>query len=157
MFTFKTVMGRIPLSVKLIVQHSTILIVRSERTIRLIHYVQRYFVVKNAQYILKENVSTKSLKSMQYPMQETEYYFLGFIVPYPLPLWGNPISRIREFFAFGTAGIKNCWRNCFMECEILGFGIQKLTQGIRNPADDWIPLTRNLSRVSSTWSPECRG
>ena len=37
-------------------------------------------------------------------MQEIEYDFLGFIVPYPLPLWGNPIS-IREFFAFGTTGI----------------------------------------------------
>ena len=37
-FTFKTVMRRIPLSVKLIVQHSTILIVRSERTIGLIYY-----------------------------------------------------------------------------------------------------------------------
>ena len=62
-FTFKTVMRRIPLSVKLIVEHSTILIVESERTIRLIHYIQRYFVVKNAQYILKESVSSKLLKS----------------------------------------------------------------------------------------------
>ena len=37
--------------------------VRSERTIGLIYYIQRYFFVKNAQYILKENVSSKSLKS----------------------------------------------------------------------------------------------
>ena len=123
-----------------LLQHSTILIVRSERTIRLIHYIQRYFIVKNEQYILKENVSSKALK---YPMQETE----------PLLRFYCTISTAHvtqsDFKNPGIFCFWNYWdrRNCFMECEILGFGIQKLTQGIRNPADDWIPLTRNLSGI----------
>ena len=62
-------------------------------------------------------------------MQETEHYFLGFVVPY------IPAAFVRQsdFKNPGIFCFWNCWdrRNCFKECEILGFWNPEVNS--RNP------------------------